>query len=266
MLQSRILWGAGKGAVLGGVGGLIFPISGPLVGMGANALGASKLVILGTEVVGSSVITGTIIGMLDAYMEGEDIWEGAISGAVLGLLLAPLGPLASKSAKYFSPVWNYATSKLSSFLTEFFHAGRGKPVGLGRKILRSFWEDRKTFNASREFFKRMRALFGFDNSKQNWSLEHMIIKQRWYRGTSPVANKMLRRILRGVGDSGINLVPVPQSFNQYLFNHPIMSGIFNYGFYAGAFAVEYTLIKCSYAFGSGFWEWIFSPEDEIAID
>jgi hypothetical protein len=49
----------------------------------------------------------------------------------------------------------------------------GQRTGLGRKMIRFFLEDRLTFGASKNFFKRWRSVFG---TNHGWSMEHMIIK------------------------------------------------------------------------------------------
>jgi RHS repeat-associated protein len=110
-------------------------------------------------------------------------------------------------------------------------------TSVGRKLLRTLWEDRSTFNASKDFFKRYRGLFRNQaGAAPRWSLEHMILKQRWYRGASPLFQRgtWANKLLQGLGDAGWNVLPVPHRFNQFLFNHPLAGAAFNVGaYYAG---------------------------------
>jgi hypothetical protein len=115
-------------------------------------------------------------------------------------------------------------------------------TGIGRKFLRTIWEDRSTFNASREFFRRWRSIFGRNHE---WSLEHMIFKQRWYRGGTGRFNK----ILQGLGDSGLNLLPLPRGINSWLYSKPLTSALLNYGFYPTAFAGEYLIYNLASQLG-----------------
>lgn len=110
-------------------------------------------------------------------------------------------------------------------------------TSMGRKVVRTLWEDRSTFNASKDFFKRYRGLFRNQAGSGRWSLEHMIIKQRWYRGANPLFQRgtWANKALQGLGDAGWNVVPVPHRFNQWLFEHPVAGGLFNLGAYYGAY-------------------------------
>jgi hypothetical protein len=258
---SDVFWAVGKGAILGAVGGAIYPILGATSSFSVGLLGLSTSSALWASVIGTNVLTGMVIGMLDAYIENKDIFEGAATGMIFGLLFSPLGVYGNQISTQFKTAWRTATQKTMLILGDFFHAGRGKPVGLGRKLLRIFWEDRQTFNASREFFSRWR---NWGIKLDGWSLEHMIIKQRWYKEGGPhaVANPILRTILRGVGNSGINLFPLPMSWNTYFHHHLLQGTLFNYGTYAGAIAVEYMIYKTSYDIGTTFWNDVFSPDNE----
>ena len=111
-------------------------------------------------------------------------------------------------------------------------------TSVGRKLARTLWEDRATFNASRDFFKRYRGLFrNRAGSAPRWSLEHMILKQRWYRGASPLFQRGTwgNKLLQGLGDAGWNVLPVPHRLNQFLFQHPLIGGVLNVGTYYGAY-------------------------------
>lgn len=112
----------------------------------------------------------------------------------------------------------------------FWRAGSGGPVGFGRRVLRFFLEDRQTFGMNGDFFGRWRFIFGNNHS---WSLEHMLIKQRWYRGANPwfPPGTWANRALQRLGDAGWNVVPIPQSVNGWLFRHKWISGALNWGFY-----------------------------------
>jgi hypothetical protein len=259
--SSDIFWAAGNGAILGAVGGAIYPILGAASSFSVGLLGLSTTSALWTSVIGTNVLTGMVIGMLDAYMANKDIFEGAATGMIFGLLFSPIGVYGNQISNQFKTAWRVATQKTMQVVGDFFHAGRGKPVGLGRKLLRTFWEDRQTFNASKEFLSRWRNS-GIE--LKGWSLEHMIIKQRWYKegGPNAVANPILRTILRGIGNSGVNLFPVPMSWNTYFHHHLIQGTLFNYGTYAGAIAVEYIIYKVTYDIGTAFWNDVFSPENE----
>jgi hypothetical protein len=258
---TSILLGAGKGAIFGAIGGALYPILSTMSIFTAGAIGLSTAATLWVSAIGTNILTGMVIGMLDAYIEDKDIFEGAATGMLFGLLFSPIGVYGNQISKQFSTIWKNTTDKTSKVIGDFFHAGSGKHVGLGRKILRTFWEDRQTFNASREFFARWRRQ---GLKLEGWSMEHMIIKQRWYREGGPhaVANPILRKVLQGVGNSGINLVPMPMSWNTYFHHHWVQGALFNYGTYAGALTVEYLIYKLSYTAGTVFWEDIFSPDND----
>ncbi len=106
-------------------------------------------------------------------------------------------------------------------------AKKGRKVGLTKKLTRFFFEDRVTFNASKDFFKRWRWVFG---KKHGWSMEHLIGKQRWVRGAEK--NLLFKKgtwqhkILQGFTDSGLNVILVPQRFNKWLDTHRKTSILF----------------------------------------
>ena len=110
-----------------------------------------------------------------------------------------------------------------------------KKVSFAKKLGRLFWEDRKTFNASRDFFKRHKWLFG---KNHGWSMEHLVLKQRNYRGAEknlwfPKGSKW-NKVIQGFGDAGWNVVPIPHQLNQWLYHHPKVSTLFTAGVYTGA--------------------------------
>ncbi|MBX2968267.1 MAG: hypothetical protein KF803_02765 [Cyclobacteriaceae bacterium] len=127
-----------------------------------------------------------------------------------------------------------AIGSVMSRIGSFFLGSRrvGQRTGLGRKLFRFFLEERRTFGASRDFFNRWRSIFGRGHG---WSMEHMIIKQRWYRGANPIFARgtFMNRALQRLGDAGWNLVPLPRGLNSWLYRHPIVSGLFNWGTYGG---------------------------------
>jgi hypothetical protein len=71
----------------------------------------------------------------------------------------------------------------------------------------------------------------------------------------------MNKILQGLGDSGMNLLPVPRGFNTWLFNHPTASAVFNYGFYPTAFAGEYLLIQLAHQLGETIADTILGDDD-----
>ena len=219
----------GKGALLGAVGAGVGYGVGSLLGWAVRGVGAGVTATNIFTFVGGSTISGAIVGMLDAWMEGTDIWEGAALGAVFGLVMAPF---FGAGAKIFSRI-----------------ASQGPSTGLWRKLARTVWEDRTTFNMARDFFGRWRDVFG---RTHGWSLEHMILKQRYYRGNPPTmaaAGTRLNRILQGFGDSGLNVLPIPRGFNSWLFRHPGVSAALNYGAYPTAFAGQYLVFNAAYSIG-----------------
>jgi RHS repeat-associated protein len=88
--MNSILLGAGKGAILGAAGGALFPLMSSLSTLAAGSLGITGAAALWTSAIGTNVVTGAVIGMLDAYMEDGDLFQRAMMGAALGLLFAPL--------------------------------------------------------------------------------------------------------------------------------------------------------------------------------
>lgn len=226
------------GALSGAVGGGVGFAAGSLIGSAASGAGAGLLLTGILEIASGSIFAGAAVGMLDAYMDGGDIYQGAIEGALFGLILSPLYGVGAGAT--------------------FKHAGQSGPgvqTGIGRKLLRTVWEDRATFNVSRDFFKQWRSVFG---SQHGWSMEHMILKQRWYRDGTGRMNK----ILQGLGDSGVNQLLVPRAFNNWLNNHGAASALFNYGFYPTAFAGEYLLFQAASQFGETIADTIFGSDDE----
>lgn len=118
----------------------------------------------------------------------------------------------------------------TAILGLFRRAAPGQRTPILRRLARFFWEDRKSFGMWNDFRRRYNIA-----RHSGWSMEHMIIKQRWYRGANPVFARGTRmnRILQGLGDAGWNVVPIRGRFNTWLYNNPLTSAAFNYGTYAG---------------------------------
>jgi RHS repeat-associated protein len=155
----------------------------------------------------------------------------------------------------FAEPWTVARSGMR-ILSTTSRVSRAASAGfrrtsIGRKLMRTLWEDRATFNASKDFFKRYRGLFPFLRNEAGaaprWSAEHMILKQRWYRGADPIFQRGTwgNRLLQGFGDAGWNVMPVPHRWNQLFYNHPLIGGAFNIGTYY----VGYKGIQGSYQVG-----------------
>ena len=123
-----------------------------------------------------------------------------------------------------------------------------------RAITRTFWEDRagsalrKSAPLAKDFFERWRWLFG----KGKWTLEHAWIKQRWYRGPNPTfaPGTRMNWILQKLGDSGLNLYPLPRGLNSKLFHYPKVSALVNAGVYGGS---GYGVYKV-WSWGFSMWE------------
>ncbi|MEO8281988.1 MAG: hypothetical protein ABI568_01070, partial [Pseudarthrobacter sp.] len=98
---------------------------------------------------------------------------------------------------------------------------------------RFFWEDRRSFGMWRDFRKRWGIAKG-----SGWSMEHLIIKQRWYRtvGKKPpffAYGTRMNRIMQGLGDAGWNVMPVKGWFNTWLYHNTGVSWALSGGVYAG---------------------------------
>jgi RHS repeat-associated protein len=121
-------------------------------------------------------------------------------------------------------------------------------TSVGRRLMRTLVEDRATFRLSKDFFKRYgRVLRNRAGAAPRWSLEHMILKQRWYRGANPLFQRgtWANKVLQGLGDAGWNLLPVPHRFNRFLYNRPLVSAAFN----LGAYYAVYKGTQGTYHFG-----------------
>ena len=116
-----------------------------------------------------------------------------------------------------------------AFLARFRRGGPGQRTPLLLRLSRFFLEFRHSFGMWRDF----RARWGI-RSGSKWSMEHMIIKQRWYHGANPVfpPGTVMNRAMQVLGDAGWNVVPVPGRLNTWLYHHPLASMVFNYGTYA----------------------------------
>lgn len=233
-IGASALRGAMTGAVAGGLG----YSAGSLIGVAASGMGSSLLLTGILEIVGGSVVAGAGVGMLDAWLDGRDIYQGAAEGALFGLIMSPIYGIGAGSTFRFAG-----------------QAGPGQQTGIGRKLLRTIWEDRSSFSVSREFFKRWRSVFG---NKHKWSMEHVILKQRWYRNGSGRMNK----ILQGLGDSGINSFLVPKGFNIWMHNHQAAEVLIKSGFASTTFAGEYMLFHMAYQLGETIADTIFGSELE----
>jgi hypothetical protein len=221
-------FGGGKGGPTGGVPG----------GFGKSAGGT------GTQLL---YIAATIGGLLF----GAGILKALLKGT-FKLGLRAITRLAVRQIRRAVPALRRA-------LTRLVQAGSGRRVGLLRRLLRTAWEDRATFNMGREFFNRWRWLFGQNTGKWRWSMEHMLIKQRWYRGAKPIfaPGTWGNRLLQALGDSGLNLVPIPQPLNSALFRWPKVSFVFNASFYpAGGYGI-YKLWQESFELGEEIADGIF---------
>jgi RHS repeat-associated protein len=187
-----------------------------IIPIGKVAL-AAKVAIQGALKVGLRATARKLIAAVAARLPTR--------AAIRGALTRVKGTISSALSRLSDLLMN-------PFLRYFGRKRVGQRTGLARILFRSFWEDRRTFGASRDFFNRWRFIFG---QGHGWSLEHMIIKQRWYRGANPVFahGTFMNRALQGLGDAGWNLVPIPRGLNSWLYRHPAISGIFNYGTYAG---------------------------------
>ncbi|KKK99718.1 hypothetical protein LCGC14_2629920, partial [marine sediment metagenome] len=152
--------------------------------------------------------------------------KGALYGAAIGAAV----PVAIRGAQMAGRGISRAGQRVGQSWSRFMHRGPGRAVGLGRKFLRTLWEDRLTFNASRDFFRRWRGVFGQNTGRNRWSLEHNFIKQKQYRGSNPTfePGTVGNRLLQGLGDSGLNLVPIPARMNTWLYHHRFASVAFNY--------------------------------------
>ena len=220
---SDIALSFGRGAVVGGLSAGLGYGLGSIFGFAARGLGASVTLTGLAEIIGGSVVSGAIIGMLDAWIEGRDIYEGAASGAAFGLIAFPLYGIG-----------------LGATFRSAGQQGRGVQTGIGRRLMRTIWEDRNTCSQSREFYARWLGRTG-----HGWSMEHMILKQRWYGRGGPnqwfAPGTRMNKIMQGLGDSGANVLPIPQSLNSWLFRNPAASAGLNYGTYGVAFAGEWLL-------------------------
>jgi RHS repeat-associated protein len=132
----------------------------------------------------------------------------------------------------------------------------GKASSRARKCLRTIWEDRSTFNASKDFFKRWKWLLGDDHGL---SQEHLIIKQRWYRGKKPLFPRgtVGNKILQGLGDAGWNLMVIPEPLNRYLYQHVVLSAMFSGGVYGGGIASIYAAFTVGEVIG----EFVFGDDE-----
>lgn len=174
-----------------------------------------------------------------------------VVGDKLSPLLQRLNGLAGAARQRGTVFGRRTAEQLESLRKKIARRDRRK-TPLWKKLMRSFWEDRKNFSASKDFFKRVnRALdVVFPRGKartgaHGWSLEHMLLKRRWYAGAASreiaawlakrigdVNTYRLLRMMQHLGDSGINTFPVPMGMNSWLYRNPVASAGFNVGTYA----------------------------------
>lgn len=218
------------------------------------------------EMSGTGMAGNVLIGFIPIVGQIADVRDTLAS--IKGVVQSPASIVAWGGLGLALICWIPGMDALKTL--KFAKKGKRK-ISLARKIKRFIWEDRKTFNASRDFFKRFEKIFG---KNHGWSKEHLLLKQRFYRSSSKDINKhswllqkfpsgsKMNRFFQGLGDAGWNVIPVPMKFNRWLFNNPGFSAIFSASIYAGAFF----FIKGSIYLGRRLGDWMFGMENPHSAD
>lgn len=221
MGEDGYTWGGLGGAVAGGA------VSGALVG-GVIGAGTGDPTFLG--VVGIGLAGGLAYGATESVVRQsidrgrvdleELAWDtgasGLIGGVTAGTGFVFRQPLTT-FGRQFAQGWG-----------RFFQQGRGLRPGYGRRLLRTIYDTRIGFKANQDISKRLlgrllRRLGPFD-------MDHVFISQALIRRLTarfPLLGEQLRRI----GNSGINLVPLPRYINRGLLNRKVLGiHVYRYGF------------------------------------
>jgi hypothetical protein len=118
----------------------------------------------------------------------------------------------------------------------------GTPRGVLKNVYRTLYDERETFEQWRDFRRRFNI-----PSKTGWSLEHLVIKKRWFEGENPVfaEGTLPNQVLRSIGNAGWNLVPVRMSANRWLYQHKAASWAFTGTVYAASGGIVVGLYELS---------------------
>lgn len=215
----------GDGGVSGGIPG----------GMGSLSGWGAQLAYLALTV---ADIVATIVTL------------GELKAALVGLKASIKAALKNAVKQGFKKTIGNGWRALSRAVLRMWRGGSRRSTPLWRRIQRFFWEDRKSFGMWRDF----RIRYGIPKNS-GWSMEHMIIKQRWYRGATAWFPKehWVSRALQTLGDAGWNVVPMRLTTNGWLYRHGVISAMFNHGFYTSGIERLHDL-----------WHWATSPPSSPA--
>lgn len=180
-------------------------------GIAYTALAISDVFLVRSLVVGA--------GKLGA--RGVAALATAAKPMIAELTTKGIAPAAESLAKLGASAGGWLVDVGKTTFKELFKKGGvGSGTSLATKVRRIVWQDLANYSPkSSPVFRIFREHIKIATKNRLQSLfemHHWLIQHKWFAGAKAVSNPTLRNILQRVGNSGINLFPIPAPLNNAL--------------------------------------------------